>query len=142
MNRTDSAQFVLAGNATFTVVSRGSGNRFTYKVTKADPRPNDPTSRWFVKVLSGPNNTADYTYIGMVSHNPQYPLPRFFSKRGETPPPSAKAFEWTFHNGLVSDRAFEFIEVHHEGRCGRCGRPLTVPSSIETGFGPECATKV
>src|SRR5262249_13335004 len=26
----------------------------------------------------------------------------------------------------------------HEGRCGRCGRRLTVPESIESGYGPEC----
>jgi len=23
-------------------------------------------------------------------------------------------------------------------RCGRCGRVLTVPESVESGFGPEC----
>jgi hypothetical protein len=28
---------------------------------------------------------------------------------------------------------------HHEGKCGRCGRLLTVPSSIESGIGPECS---
>jgi hypothetical protein len=36
----------------------------------------------------------------------------------------------------------EGYAVHHEGRCGRCGRPLTVPSSIETGLGPDCAAKI
>ena len=25
------------------------------------------------------------------------------------------------------------------GACGRCGRPLTVPSSIDRGIGPDCA---
>ena len=32
--------------------------------------------------------------------------------------------------------------VRHDGRCGRCGRQLTVPSSIDKGIGPECATKM
>ena len=31
------------------------------------------------------------------------------------------------------------LEVWHEGRCGRCGRKLTTPQSVETGFGPVCA---
>jgi predicted metal-dependent hydrolase len=31
------------------------------------------------------------------------------------------------------------FNVHHEGKCGRCGRLLTVPSSIESGIGPECS---
>src|ERR1019366_4832357 len=30
------------------------------------------------------------------------------------------------------------LEVWHEGKCGRCGRKLTVPESIERGIGPEC----
>ena len=32
--------------------------------------------------------------------------------------------------------------LHHEGRCMRCGAPLTVPASVERGLGPECAGKV
>jgi len=34
------------------------------------------------------------------------------------------------------------MDVHHEGRCGRCNRKLTVPESIENGLGPECAGKM
>jgi hypothetical protein len=30
------------------------------------------------------------------------------------------------------------LEFWHEGRCGRCGRRLTVPDSIASGYGPEC----
>ena len=33
-------------------------------------------------------------------------------------------------------------EVWHEGRCGRCARKLTDPTSIASGFGPECITKM
>jgi hypothetical protein len=34
------------------------------------------------------------------------------------------------------------IQVWHEGRCACCGRPLTVPESIESGFGPICAGRM
>ena len=34
------------------------------------------------------------------------------------------------------------FEFRHEGRCGRCGRALTVPESIDTGFGPHCAAEM
>lgn len=34
------------------------------------------------------------------------------------------------------------LQIFHEGRCGRCGRVLTVPESVETGFGPECAGRL
>ena len=29
-------------------------------------------------------------------------------------------------------------KVHHEGKCGRCGRKLTTPESCLRGIGPEC----
>jgi hypothetical protein len=32
-------------------------------------------------------------------------------------------------------------EIWHEGRCGRCGRKLTVPDSIAIGIGPDCLTR-
>ena len=41
-------------------------------------------------------------------------------------------------NKLQSNNLPDFIEIYHDGRCGKCGRQLTVPASIETGFGPEC----
>jgi hypothetical protein len=34
------------------------------------------------------------------------------------------------------------VVIWHEGRCGRCGRRLTVPESIESGYGPECIGKI
>jgi hypothetical protein len=51
------------------------------------------------------------------------------------------AFAW-FWDRLRNGNLPEQVEVHHEGRCGRCGRALTVPESIESGFGPECINHV
>jgi hypothetical protein len=34
----------------------------------------------------------------------------------------------------------EQTKVYHEAKCARCGR-LTVPESIESGFGPHCLGK-
>jgi hypothetical protein len=42
-------------------------------------------------------------------------------------------------NKLKTNKLPEFVEVWHEGKCGKCGRALTVPSSILTGIGPECS---
>ncbi len=44
----DPLQFILAGNALFTVQNTDTGNRFTFKVRK----PND-TKPHFVSVLTG-----------------------------------------------------------------------------------------
>jgi hypothetical protein len=34
------------------------------------------------------------------------------------------------------------IKIWHCGRCGACARALSVPASIKTGFGPDCAEKL
>jgi len=63
----ESAAFALAGNARFTLTSLKSGARFTYKVSKAKAKPGDTKEPpWFVAVLSGPDNTSDYEYLGCL----------------------------------------------------------------------------
>jgi len=55
----------------------------------------------------------------------------------------AKVFEWLWRTRLsTASELPDQVEVWHEGRCARCGRRLTVPESISSGFGPECITKV
>jgi hypothetical protein len=111
-------RFILAGNATFTIVSRKTGTRYTYRVRHKEGKPH------YVSVLTGPDS---YTYLGEI-FNVGY--------RPRTKLPSSFAFMWLWLN-LGSSR----IEFHHAGKCGRCGRELTVPESIESGLGPECAKK-
>src|SRR5208282_4542283 len=55
--------------------------------------------------------------------------------------PSVKAFQWAFAKfveGVVPDQ----LEFWPTTNCARCGRPLTVPTSVHNGFGPDCITKV
>ncbi len=130
--------FITAGNATFTVTSRKSGTRFTYRVSATD-RPGS----WFVSVLTGPDNTSDFSYAGLMTEHAGVLHCRQTrgSKVGPTAP-SWLGFVWLLSRihrpALLEQQA----EIHHEGRCGRCGRALTVPESIESGFGPECINKV
>jgi hypothetical protein len=53
----------------------------------------------------------------------------------------ARGFAWFWKtlNGGTFPATFEFW---HEGRCAACARRLTVPQSIATGFGPECAARL
>lgn len=123
----DVKKFILAGNALFTIQSKKTGARFTYKVVRKDSY-----DMWHVRVLSGPDNTSDYNYIGFIGRTGN----QFFPKRKGTKiseAPSVKAFDW-FLRHLDSG----MVEVWHEGRCGRCGRLLTVPESVSSGYGPEC----
>lgn len=123
--------FMMAGKARVTFRSTVTGQRFTYKVVVKG-------SVAFVSVLTGPDNSASYTYLGTIFGGTTY-------RHGRKSPigqaaPSARAFEWAFGH-LSAGRLPATLEVHHEGTCGRCGRALTVPESIASGLGPECAKR-
>jgi hypothetical protein len=128
-NHDDVAAFIYAGNATFTLRSERTGSRFTYRVRKSkDGRVH------FVSLMTGSDNESDFEYLGTIrdrtySHGRKSRIAE--SAQG------AMAFSW-FHAHLQTRRLPPQLQVWHEGRCGRCARKLTVPESIERGFGPEC----
>lgn len=122
--------FVCAGNATFTLVSKKTGARFTYRVRKTAPEK--PA---FVSVLTGPDNTSDFEYLGVIFEDTGFRVTQRSRIRPDAP--SALAFGW-FWQHIDDARLHERVEFWHTGRCGRCGRLLTVPESIETGLGPVC----
>lgn len=123
--------FVLAGNARLTLVSRRTGARFTFRVRR--PRAGMPH---FVALLCGPDNDGDYQFLGTIFADGRYVRSRK-SRIGDGAP-SARAFAWAWPR-LAAGALPDALEVWHEGRCGRCGRALTVPESIARGLGPECA---
>jgi hypothetical protein len=132
------ARFALAGNATLTLRSASTGTRFTFRVRSApESRNGQPT--WFVHLLVGSNNTSDYRYIGFIRDQ------KFIHGAGKSyvnsDAPSVIAFGWFVRTVLFEQRVHEKLEVWHEGTCGRCGRKLTVPESIASGLGPECARR-
>jgi hypothetical protein len=129
------AQFALAGNAIFTLSSLKTGQRFTFKVRVAE---NNDTMH-FVSVLVGPDNSNDYRYLGFIRRG-VYFHGGAKAKIGQDAP-SAKAFAW-FWTAQARGASTPSLEVFHANKCGRCGRPLTVPESIRSGFGPECIGKL
>lgn len=128
----DVMTFLSAGKARFTLVSKATGVRFTYRVRAAkDGRI------YFVSVMTGPDNEHSFTYLGTLTPDGL----QFWHGRKSpilTSAPCAQAFAW-FHRSVVLKADMSKVEFWHEGACGRCGRTLTVPESIERGIGPECA---
>jgi hypothetical protein len=125
--------FILGGKSFTTLVSLKSGNRYTYKIELADKRNPTNSDTWFVSLLMGPDNWSNYKYIGMIKNN-QF---RWTGKsKVSQDAPSLLGFQFVFES-LQADTMCGF-EVWHMGKCGRCGKPLTVPESIASGFGPDC----
>lgn len=141
---TDHAQllrFMFAGNATLTIRSLRTNERFTYRIKKPPEVEGEAPGPvgWFIAVLTGSDNTNDFTYLGHVYRESRDYVHGRKSKIG---PDAASALAWTwFYSAVVlRDRLKpDKCEVWHEGRCGACNRKLTVPESIDAGFGPECA---
>jgi hypothetical protein len=138
-NVADIQQFMVAGHATFTLVSVSTKGRYTYKI---DAVP-DSENRYFVSVLSGSDNESDYMYIGMMFDNDDRGF-HFSPKKNMEHNGSTAAFKW-FAMGLHTiegDELPEVVEFWHEGKCAMCGKKLTTPESIERGFGPVCYTRI
>jgi hypothetical protein len=125
--------YLFAGDATFTVRSVRSGQRYTFRVRRKEPTPDRPRPAWWVYVLSGSDNTSDYSYIGSVT-----PEGRAYPPRGREPAPSWAAFEWLIRQVFAGPALPPTVEFWHSGACARCGRELTTPESIEAGLGPKC----
>lgn len=129
-NLTDWKTFLKAGHAIFTVQNTATGNRFTFRVSKCKDK-----NIWFVSVLAGPDNGHAYSYLGAIFGSEFRHTAK--ARVGEDAP-SFRTFAWLNSYLHGPNELPAQVTINHEGRCGRCGRRLTVPESIQSGFGPEC----
>lgn len=126
VNTKEALKFMFAGKSIVTFLNSQTDNRFTFKLKVAKN-----SNLYFVSVLTGPDT---YTYIGTCVEG----IYKHGKKSNVTKDAqSVKVFEFML-NRLKTDNLPDFLEVWHEGHCGKCGRRLTVPSSILNGLGPEC----
>lgn len=146
--------------AVFTLRGR-TGVHFTYRIERkealSEAEAASGLARWWVHVLTGPENSSTdcYDWLGTVRAEPAEPGQpargaRFYhgaKSRLSHEAQSAQAFKWLWEQLFDKPeswavRALEKIEFWHEGKCGRCGRRLSKPQSIATGLGPVCANRV
>jgi hypothetical protein len=124
----DVAQYTLAGKATVVLTSQKTGVTYTYRVWA--PR-NDHGQR-FVKVAQG-NKDA---YLGMIQPDGVFTLTAKSRMSNDDEP--VRAFRYFSETVLRNHTMPAKLQIRHDGTCGRCGRTLTVPESIDNGIGPEC----
>jgi hypothetical protein len=132
-----SKDFFLGGKATFTVENTETKQHRTYKIRKPEPTVRYPNPAWFVKVMTGTDNENHYSYVGMLDvTNGTIKLTKAskFAEGSET----LKAARWVTGRIINQTQIPDQIEIRHAGKCGRCGRTLTTPESLDRGIGPEC----
>jgi hypothetical protein len=155
---------LFMGHAIFTV-ENSNGSHYTFQISRAKKED----SPLFVSMLTGPDNVFNYTYLGLWDE--QFNMLRLTKKsflkisggqfKGQwvnllnweicltvereshlVIPKALKVLLWAIYMMKNGKTLPEGYSVLHAGKCMRCGRRLTDPTSIRTALGPECASKI
>lgn len=128
-------RFIVAGRSTFSLRSTRTGKHYTYRVRC--PRGEPEAVVRFVDVLTGPDNTSNFSWLGSVWTDKGGKYTHGRTSRLPKGADSERVFTW-FWRTLAAGKLHDDLEFFHAGKCGRCGRQLTTPRSVETGIGPVC----
>ena len=133
-------EFLAAGRAIFTVANP-SGEHYTFRFVRSEPSGDYTRPAYWAQLLTGPDNESDYTYVGRFDASGGSVVRTKGSQLADDSRP-LRVLRWVV--AIVYGRATlpQGYRIHHEGRCGRCGRMLTTPTSYERGIGPECLRKM
>jgi hypothetical protein len=132
---------LTAGKATFTLA--GMDRRWTFRIVKVENDDNrEPI--YFATLLTGSDNEDSYTYLGV--YQPQVGWVKL-TKASQYKEDSevVRALRWVvglIYNNNEAEVESKGFRMVWSSTCQRCGRTLTVPSSVDNRLGPECAKKV
>lgn len=118
--KTNQLDFILAGNSQFVLENDKTGNHFSYIVKK------QKTGVWYIYHLTD--------YLGTVRADMTAKINQHTTRILAT-----KAIFWYLKQLIDKIPIPPQVHLYHLGRCGKCGRPLTDPASMERGIGPYCA---
>ncbi len=126
-------------NGTYTIRNRTTGKHRTFRITTQKPDATFAPGRRVVSLLTGADNTRDYTRFGFVSDAGIEVFAKHRALAG------GKPTDWEQYARMLWDLAVEngrWLAASHElqqaGTCILCNRLLTDPVSIATGIGPVC----
>lgn len=122
------------------VAEHGCKPHYTFQIDYCPPKGTWP-ERWMVKMLAGPDNTSDYTYVGMLESGKVRLTAKSSLRHDSLAYRILSRVLLAYWEGRQDQIEAAGWRVLHEGRCCVCGRPLTRPDSIEAGIGPECAKR-
>lgn len=126
-------------DGTYTIVYPGGasdhGWRRTLRLRTQPETSSFAPGEQIVSFLSGPLNTRDYTRFAFARDGDLQVWSRF--KANADANLAVEAYRVLCGDPLGAARAYGM----ESGRCGLCGKVLTVPKSIEAGIGPVCASE-
>ncbi len=129
-------------NATITIVSPVTGDHRTFRIRTI--QRGDLKGRRIVELLVGPDNGNDFRGFGSVDEDGSIKVWKRFhgdqnnvrSSGGFAP----RSLYEKFADLLCYPEKWQAKGVRYAFalRCRRCGRLLSVPESVASGYGPEC----
>ena len=125
--------YCMSGNAIVTLTSP-TGVHYSYYIRAPWMKDKDEfdSDIRFVYVFG---SEAKWNYLGELSHNGL----KFRVTRNSYHADCSPEFKGMLYIVRMMHRDFETpMILQHEGCCGRCGRRLIDPVSIERGIGPKC----
>lgn len=117
---------------TYTVVD-SNDNRRTLRFV--EPADKGRAGNTYVKLLTGPDNEASYTYIGHIGRK------GVFVPKNAVSDLVTRCVLFLIATDDAERATAGMAYALESGNCFRCGRRLTVPASIHRGLGPDCAAR-
>jgi len=125
--------FIFAGRSVFTLENNETGNYLTFKVKQIKKNYKPVPGKFAIECKTLGDNDHGYKFLGFLDTNERKFKRRYWDQNFI----GFKTWVWLLKNiNRLED--FSKLSIYHEGRCCKCGMPLTVPESIDTGIGPEC----
>ena len=129
--KTQILDYLLSGNAFFTLESSSKNIRYTYSITrKKKTQPYYKITR-----LYGPNNEKDYRHVGVFNVDTFYFHLTKTDKRDKCAQLIIAFFTVLCDENMPWPTHCKYYKAK---RCGLCHRLLTTIESIERGYGPHC----
>ena len=128
---------MLAGRARLTITNPVTGQWVKIRMRqRKDKRTGEPGVCFFVSLALLQDGDQGHRYVGA-----------YFADSGRfSPGRDCSAREREIAEFLLSairnPARLQRAEIEHAGQCLHCGRTLTVPESIRSGYGPECFSRL
>lgn len=142
VKKENALQFILAGESEFVLISGKTGVKLRYKLDKkvvTSESYKDQSE--FIYWLNTSEKNGTMIYAGVLFFDTNSNSFKFGKgARGilQSTDIRVKSLIYVLNN-LVNSNFSMNVTIMHVGKCGKCGKKLTDPSSILTGLGPVCA---
>lgn len=136
-------RYITAGDCYVILCSTRTKFHYSYKIKRWEKNPNCffvthhtvetmKVGMFKIEADSTPLAEMKYNITGFHFYLTKCQLPENHA--------AVRAFGYLMHC-LNRNEYPALVEVWHNGSCGKCGRVLKDPESIEVGIGPECRKK-